>query len=158
MKKFYLYIIIGIGLMLTACDMERSDNGDLDGFWQMTSKIDKSAKCGAVDMRDSGITWSFQEKLLELHDVKKVHQDIIGDFVHQGGTLSVSRFYFVDRDKGDVRIDDPISYLVPYGVAWVHVFAEDGGILRVIRLFHRKHREEPAGHETCIHLLRDKIR
>jgi hypothetical protein len=70
-------------------------------------------------MRDSGITWSFQEKLLELRDVNKVHQDIIGDFVHQGGTLSVSRFYLVDRDKGDVRIDDPISYLVPYGVAWV---------------------------------------
>lgn len=118
MKKFYLYII-GIGLMLTACDMERSDNGDLDGFWQMTSKTDKYAKCGAVDMRDSGITWSFQEKLLELRDVKKVHQDIIGDFVHQGGTLSVSRFYLVDRDKGDVRIDDPISYLVPYGIASV---------------------------------------
>ena len=109
-----------MGLMLTACDMERSNNGDLDGFWQLTSKTDKYAKCGAVDMRDSGITWSFQEKLLELRDVKKVHQDIIGDFVHQGGTLSVSRFYFVDRDKGDVRIDDPITYLVPYGVAWLN--------------------------------------
>ena len=118
MKRFLLYII-GVGMLLAGCEIETSNNGDLDGFWQMTSKTDKYAKCGAVDMRDSGITWSFQEKLLELRDVNKVHQDIIGDFVHQGGTLSVSRFYLVDRDKGDVRIDDPISYLVPYGVAWV---------------------------------------
>lgn len=116
MRKFYLYIIIGVGLMLTACKTESSDNGDLDGFWQLTSKTDQYAKYGAVDMRDSGITWAFQGKLLELRDVKKVHQDIIGNFEHQGGTLSVSRFYLVDRDKGDVLIDDAISYLVPYGV------------------------------------------
>ena len=48
--------------------------------------------------------------------MKKVHQDILGNFEHQGGTLSVSRFYLVDRDKGDILIDDAISYLVPYGV------------------------------------------
>lgn len=115
MKRFFIYII-GIGLLLTACDMESSDNGQLDGFWQMTSKTDQYAKCGAVDMRDSGITWAFQGKLLELRDVKKVHQDILGNFEHQGGTLSVSHFYLVDRDKGDILIDDAISYLVPYGV------------------------------------------
>jgi len=119
MKKIYLYIIIGMGLLLTACDMESSDNGNLDGFWQMTSKTDQYAKCGAVDMRDSGITWAFQGKLLELRDVKKVHQDILGSFEHQGGMLSVSRFYLVDRDKGDILIDDAISYLVPYGVGQV---------------------------------------
>ena len=76
MKRFFIYII-GIGLLLTACDMESSDNGHLDGFWQMTSKTDQYAKRGAVDMRDSGITWAFQGKLLELRDVKKVHQDIL---------------------------------------------------------------------------------
>lgn len=119
MRKFYLYIIIGIGLLLTACDMESSDNGNLDGFWQMTSKTDHYAKIGAVDMRDSGITWAFQGKLLELRDVKKVNQDILGNFEHQGGTLSVSHFYLVDRDRGDILIDDAIFYLVPYGVGHV---------------------------------------
>ena len=115
MKRFYIYII-GVVLLLVGCDVETSNNGDLDGFWQMTQMADKHVNT-IYDMRNSGITWSFQGKLLELRDVKKVHQDIIGSFSHQDGPLSVNNFYFVDRDKGDVRIDDPISYLVPYGVA-----------------------------------------
>ena len=118
MKRIYIYMI-GVVLLLAGCDVEGSDNGHLDGFWQMTSKTDQYAKCGAVDMRDSGITWAFQGKLLELRDVKKVHQDILGNFEHQGGTLSVSHFYLVDRDKGDILIDDAISYLEPYGVGHV---------------------------------------
>ena len=59
MKKLYIYII-GVMLLMVGCDVESSDNGNLDGFWQMTTKTDKYAKCGAVDMRDSGLTWSFQ--------------------------------------------------------------------------------------------------
>ena len=37
MKRILIYIIIGMGL-LTACKSESSNNGDLDGFWQMTGR------------------------------------------------------------------------------------------------------------------------
>ena len=116
MKKFFIYIIIGMGLLLSACDMESSDNGDLDGFWQMTSKTDKYAKCGAVDMRDSGITWSFQGKLLELRDVNDRQKDIIMNFEHSGAQLRVYNPYYVERDSDDIRITDPMT-LLPYGVS-----------------------------------------
>lgn len=114
MKRFYIYII-GVVLLLVGCDVETSNNGNLDGFWQMTQMVDKQVNT-IYDMCNSGLTWSFQGEMLELRDVKKIHQDIIGDFSYQGGTLSVNHLYIVDRDKGDVSIDDPITYLVPYGI------------------------------------------
>ena len=57
MKRILIYIIIGMGL-LTACKSESSNNGDLDGFWQMTGR--------------PGLTWSFQGKILEFRDVNSV--------------------------------------------------------------------------------------
>ena len=115
MKRFFIYII-GIGLLVTACDMESSDNGHLDGFWQMTSKTDQYAKSGAVDMRDSGITWAFQGKLLELRDVSYHQKDIVMSFEHSGGLLKADRPYFVERDSDDIRITD-VTFLIPYGIS-----------------------------------------
>jgi len=114
MKKLYIYII-GVMLLMVGCDVESSDNGNLDGFWQMTTKTDKYAKCGAVDMRDSGLTWSFQGKLLELRDVNDRQKDIVLSFDHAGNTLRVYNPYIVERDSDDIKISDPMM-LLPYGV------------------------------------------
>jgi hypothetical protein len=102
-------------LLMVGCDVESSDNGNLDGFWQMTTKTDKYAKCGAVDMRDSGLTWSFQGKLLELRDVNDRQKDIVLSFDHAGNTLRVYNPYIVERDSDDIKISDPMM-LLPYGV------------------------------------------
>ena len=114
MKKLYIYII-GVMLLMVGCDVESSDNGNLDGFWQMTSKTDKYAKCGAVDMRDSGLTWSFQGKLLELRDVNDRQKDIVLSFEHDGNTLRVYNPYIVERDSDDIKVSDPML-LLPYGI------------------------------------------
>lgn len=114
MKKLYIYII-GVMLLMVGCDVESSDNGNLDGFWHMTTKTDKYAKCGAVDMRDSGLTWSFQGKLLELRDVNDRQKDIVLSFDHAGNTLRVYNPYIVERDSDDIKISDPMM-LLPYGV------------------------------------------
>lgn len=114
MKKLYIYII-GVMLLMVGCDVESSDNGNLDGFWQMTTKTDKYAKCGAVDMRDSGLTWSFQGKLLELRDVNDRQKDIVLSFDHAGNTLRVYNPYIVERDSDDIKISNPMM-LLPYGV------------------------------------------
>ena len=102
-------------LLMVGCDVESSDNGNLDGFWQMTSKTDKYAKCGAVDMRDSGLTWSFQGKLLELRDVNDRQKDIVLSFEHDGNTLRVYNPYIVERDSDDIKVSDPML-LLPYGI------------------------------------------
>lgn len=120
MKRFFIYII-GVALVLTACDVDGSDNGSLDGFWQMTSREDVfCGTMGKVDMRNSGITWSFQGSILELRDVKKVNQDIIASFERNGDVLKLNRFYFVDRDNGDRMIENTdttvSAYLMPYGI------------------------------------------
>ncbi|MBE6270879.1 MAG: hypothetical protein E7101_07995 [Prevotella ruminicola] len=100
MKRFLL-IIIGVTLLLTSCDKENSANGHLDGFWQMTSS--------------PGITWAFQGHILELRDVRKVHQDIVMSFTREGNKLKLTDPYRVDRDSDDVVLQDA-DLLVPYGI------------------------------------------
>ena len=99
--KRLLYIIIGVTLLLTSCDKEDSANGHLDGFWQMSSS--------------PGITWAFQGHILELRDVKKVHQDIVMSFTREGDKLKLSDPYRVDRDSDDVVLKDA-DMLIPYGI------------------------------------------
>ena len=101
MKRFLL-IIIGVTLLLTSCDKEDSVNGHLDGFWQMSSS--------------PGITWAFQGHILELRDVKKVHQDIVMSFTREGDKLKLSDPYRVDRDSDDVALKDA-DMLIPYGIS-----------------------------------------
>lgn len=100
MKRFLL-IIIGVTLLLTSCDKENSANGHLDGFWQMTSS--------------PGITWAFQGHILELRDVRKVHQDIVMSFTREGNKLKLTDPYRVDRDSDDVVLQNA-DLLVPYGI------------------------------------------
>ena len=99
--KRLLYIKIGVTLLLTSCDKEDSANGHLDGFWQMSSS--------------PGITWAFQGHILELRDVKKVHQDIVMSFTREGDKLKLSDPYRVDRDSDDVALKDA-DMLIPYGI------------------------------------------
>ena len=100
--KRLLYIIIGVTLLLTSCDKEDSANGHLDGFWQMSSS--------------PGITWAFQGHILELRDVKKVHQDIVMSFTREGEKLKLSDPYRVDRDSDDVALQNA-DLLIPYGIS-----------------------------------------
>ena len=100
--KRLLYIIIGVTLLLTSCDKEDSANGHLDGFWQMSSS--------------PGITWAFQGHILELRDVKKVHQDIVMSFTREGDKLKLSDPYREDRDSDDVALKDA-DMLIPYGIS-----------------------------------------
>ena len=114
MKRF-LYIIIGVVLLMTSCDKETSDNGYLDGLWQMTLMQNKTTDVAKSDMRSSGITWAFQGHILELRDLKNGNQDIIMSFNHNGNKLKVFAPYKVDRDSDDIIIND-VALLLPYGI------------------------------------------
>ena len=91
MKRILSYIIIGIGL-LTSCNAESSDNGDLDGFWVLSGR--------------SGLTWSFQGKILEFRDVNSVHPDLMAKFRHEGDLLIVYDLRVLDRDAGDQPVTE----------------------------------------------------
>ena len=91
MKRILFFIIIGIGL-LTSCNAESSDNGDLDGFWVLSGR--------------PGLTWSFQGKILEFRDVNSVHPDLMAKFRHEGNQLIVYDFRVLDRDAGDQPVTE----------------------------------------------------
>ncbi len=114
MKRLLLYIIIGIGL-LTACSVEHSDNGDLDGFWKLTKMTTGSQAWSEADASASGVTWAFQGSVLELRDVCSKYQDLIVKFRHEGDSLIVWDFRIVDRDAGDPLVTD-VTMLYPYGI------------------------------------------
>ena len=117
MKRIVYILSIVCLLMMTACDVETSDNGDLDGFWQMTEMhAAYFSSMEGKDMRESGLTWSFQGKLLELRDATGHQQDIVMSFEHKGSELRVYNPYFVERDSGDIKVTNAID-LLPYGIS-----------------------------------------
>jgi hypothetical protein len=67
MKKtiYFLVFLVGIVLTLSACEFETSGNGDLDGLWQLAQQ-DSVATEASQDMRQSGIYWAVQVRLLEI--------------------------------------------------------------------------------------------
>lgn len=102
MNRILFYILIGMGL-LTSCSSESSDNGDLDGFWVLTGR--------------SGLTWSFQGKILEFRDVNSVHHDLMAKFRHEGNQLIIYDFRVVDRDAGDLPVtESEMDDLRAYGI------------------------------------------
>ena len=66
MRKL-LYLLLLSLFLSTSCTLETSDNGDLDGFWQL-SLIDTLSSQNSVDMRDSGYFWAVQHNLLILRE------------------------------------------------------------------------------------------
>lgn len=109
-----LVYIIGVVLLAACSKVETSDNGHLDGFWHLRS-IDTLQTGGRADLAENGLTWAFQGEIMEVRDVKKVHQDLILHFQHSEGQLRLSEPYLVDRDHGDVALEDA-ELLRPYGI------------------------------------------
>lgn len=91
------HCIIAVISLMTACDMHSSDNGSLDGFWQLAQADTLSADNPAgrsADVRAKGIFWAIQADLLEMRDVhdKRIdttylHQSVFFRFKHESGRL-----------------------------------------------------------------------
>lgn len=116
MRRGILYIIIGMGLMMTACDIETSDNGDLDGYWHLV-RVDTLATGGTCDMSESLVFWAVQMRLLNVVDHLNApdHFGYLLRFEHQGNTLRVFNPYRNSRKDGDIKLDDA-SELAPFGI------------------------------------------
>jgi len=90
-----LYIIVGI-LSFTACvEFHTSDNGVLDGFWQLT-QIDTLANGRSTDMRARKIFWAVQADLLRMEDQ---HSDF--DKYH-------SIYFYFELKDNSLRVYHPV--------------------------------------------------
>lgn len=115
MRKL-LYSMMTVAL-LASCDIETSDNGQLDGFWQL-NQVDTLATGGTTDMHESMVYWAFQNKLLEISHLTNVEGRGDNYFFrfHRDGTslLISSPYHHLWREP-----DEPVEYvdvLRPLGI------------------------------------------
>ena len=81
---FLLMLMLG-STLLNSCEVEGSDNGNLDGFWHLES-VDTLATGGRCDYCDQRVFWGVQYKLLSVNN-------------YEGG-----KFYFRFRQTSDSLI------------------------------------------------------
>ena len=112
MKK--ITFLFAAFLLLTSCEIEFSNNGKLDGFWQLIA-ADTLATQHTSDLKTSGRTWAFQGRLLEMRDTKGGYSDLYFSFEHRGDSLFLDSPYLSDRDADDIKITD-VNIVRPYGV------------------------------------------
>ncbi|WP_027455829.1 lipocalin-like domain-containing protein [Xylanibacter brevis] len=114
MKRYTWLIALGTLLLLTACDWETSDNGNLDGFWQMTD-VDTLATGGHENVKEQALTWSFQGRILEVRQATHKGTPIyIFKFSHEGDVLKTFNPYLNNRDMEDPLVED-VKDIEPFG-------------------------------------------
>lgn len=113
MRNTFL-LILCLATLFTACNIERSDNGQLDGFWQLKT-VDTLSTGGSTDMRGSQLTWAFQGGLVEFRYAPSREQDYYMSFVHRGDSLLLFGAYHLLRERGDTLLGSA-ALLAPYGV------------------------------------------
>jgi len=106
--------LLCLAALLTACNVERSDNGPLDGFWQL-SRVDTLSTGGVSDLREAGLTWAFQGKLLELRHASNRDRDYYMSFSHSGDSLLLFGAHHLLREQGDTLLGN-WAPLAPFGV------------------------------------------
>lgn len=63
------FLIGATALALSACTIESSDNGDLDGFWHL-EQVDTLATGGSLDLSQSRVFWGVQHKLISCASIR----------------------------------------------------------------------------------------
>lgn len=102
---------MALAAMLGSCTLETSDNGDLDGLWQLYS-LDSLATGASADMRGSHVFWAVQHRLLE---ARSREMQVLFRFSNTGDSLLLSDPYINNRDSSDIKVTDA-AMLAPLGI------------------------------------------
>lgn len=87
-------ILFGLIFGMCSCEMETTDNGDLDGYWHLES-VDTLATGGVRDYSDQHIFWAVQYKLISISD-QETFKDFRGywaRFNQTGDSLILTSLY-----------------------------------------------------------------
>lgn len=102
-------------LFITSCEIEMTDNGKLDGNWQLC-QIDTLATNGTCDMSYSSIYWGMENNLLQVRDIDNNNLRILFRFNHQGDSLFIFDPYHVIT-KDELEPVESDSLLLPLGIS-----------------------------------------
>lgn len=112
MKRILLALLLLVPLF-ASCDIETSDNGDLDGYWQL-ARVD-TIDGGSCDMVAARIFWAIQVNLLQVSDRNYLLDSYLLRFDQNDKQLRVYDPYLSDRDNGDQPVTNP-EVLRPFGI------------------------------------------
>lgn len=116
MKNLSRLFILAVLIAICACDkFHTSDNGALDGFWQLTT-VDTLANGHSTDMKDTKIFWAVQTDLLEIRDLTGQHINVLFHFNRGPATLTLSNPIDNNRLIFDSLITNPATLYV-YGLS-----------------------------------------
>lgn len=115
MRKIMITIVCA--LLLTACDVETSDNGQLDGFW-LLERVENAQ--GGQGTQDEGIVlspsadvyWGIQHRLL---NARSGSLSVVCQITYTGDSLLLGQPYLDDRDYGDAVVTD-VKVVQPLGI------------------------------------------
>ena len=112
MRKWFIMLSVLSLFFLVGCELETTDNGDLDGYWHQ-ERVDSLSSQRSVDYGQARIFWSIQFKLLQLSDLE--NNTIIYNLVYDNQQLTLANPYMFDRADGDTLVTD-VEVLRRYGV------------------------------------------
>nr|WP_314754200.1 lipocalin-like domain-containing protein [uncultured Prevotella sp.] len=104
MKELLTYMLGAFSILcvLASCDLEHSDNGDLDGYWHVM-RIDTLATGKSCDKSHERMYWAIQGKLLNLTGG---NLRVFFYFTYEDNRLTVYNPVLDDRLKGDPVLTD----------------------------------------------------
>ena len=120
MKKIFLLLIASLPFLMS-CDLETSDNGNLDGYWHLMS-VDTLATSKQCDMSKQKVFWAVQVNLIQLRGADHVKEggegrEFYERFELKNNMLSLYDPHEKDRENGDpVITEERLSCLHPYGI------------------------------------------
>lgn len=121
-----------LALMALACsDFHSSDNGPLDGFWQLATVDSLPNGPAGVDVRDTHVFWAVQGDLLEMRDLRPgvgSNRNVFFRFQLANGMLILSHPIINNRNISD-SIPADGTLLRYYGLT--HLPQEPAETLRV---------------------------
>ena len=112
MRKWFIIPGFLSLMFLCGCELETTDNGDLDGYWHL-EQVDSLAGQRSVDYGQSNIFWSIQFELLQLSNLED--NTIIYKLVYDNHQLTLANPCMFDRADGDTLVTN-VEVLRQYGV------------------------------------------
>ena len=104
-RRYLLFAFAAVTMgFVQSCDLERSDNGDYDGLWQLTA-VDTIATNGHKDMLESNISWCIQGSLLELMYINTGYSYFCR-FNQADGVLTIDGLRKWSKDEQDPLVTD----------------------------------------------------
>lgn len=102
--------------LFSSCDLETSDNGDLDGFWHL-ERVDTLSTGGTTDLSQAKLFWSFEVKMMGLQGGS---ERFYLRFNQTSDSLTVLSPYYnrgheENDSTGDIPVTDP-KVMIEYGI------------------------------------------